>query len=153
MRNLRKQIILVFLISISFSQNDIYRSVEDVKEEWSGYTSFQKEEMISFCDFLFNEGHYERSLIACFQFLYRYPEDQLKPVVLYYIAKSYEGMENYVLARRYYNRVMKIEDDNSISYKASKYRETYSYLMENNIGKVKEITEGKEDPYFLILSI
>lgn len=149
MRNIAKYIVLITTALLIGQEN--YRSVDQIKSEWSEHTTYQRDEMISFCDFLFNEGHYERSLIACFQFLYRYPEDQLKPVVLYYIAKSYEAMGNYTLARRYYNRVMKIEDDNSISYKASKYRETYSYLMENNIGKVQEITEGKEDPYFLIL--
>ncbi len=149
MRNIIKYI-LIIIATLLFGQES-YRSVDQIKLEWNEHTSYQRDEMISFCDFLFNEGHYERSLIACFQFLYRYPEDQLKPVILYYIAKSYEAMENYPLARRYYNRVMKIENDNSISHKASKYRETYCFLMENNISKVQEITEGKEDPYFLML--
>ena len=149
MRNIIKYIVII-IATLLFGQEN-YRSVDQIKLEWNEHTSYQRDEMISFCDFLFNEGHYERSLIACFQFLYRYPEDQLKPVILYYIAKSYEAMENYPLARRYYNRVMKIENDNSISHKASKYRETYCFLMENNISKVQEITEGKEDPYFLML--
>ena len=149
MRNIIKYIVII-IATLLFGQEN-YRSVDQIKLEWNEHTSYQRDEMISFCDFLFNEGHYERSLIACFQFLYRYPEDQLKPVILYYIAKSYEAMENYPLARRYYNRVMKIENDNSISHKASKYREAYCFLMENNISKVQEITEGKEDPYFLIL--
>ena len=88
MRNLRKQIIFVFLSSVLLSQQDIYRSVEDVKEEWTGYTSFQKEEMLSFCDFLFNEGHYERCLLSSFQLLYKFPNDPVIPAVNYYHLRT-----------------------------------------------------------------
>ena len=45
-----------------YTQSDVYRSIDDIKS-WENYTSYQKEEMLSFCDFLFNEGHYERCLI------------------------------------------------------------------------------------------
>ena len=56
-----------------------YRSIEQIQSEWGDYTKVQRDEMISFCDFLFKEGYYERCLISSFQFLYRLPDDPIKP--------------------------------------------------------------------------
>jgi len=142
--------ILLFQICNLFGQEN-YRSVDDIKIEWGEHTNYQRDEMLSFIDFLFNEGYYERCLVSSFQFLYKLPDDPQKPAVLYLIARSYEGMKNYTLARRYYNRVMNIEPETSIAYKASKYRETYAYLMEGNNKAVLINTEGSDDPYDLIL--
>jgi tetratricopeptide (TPR) repeat protein len=141
---------LFFALSISFGQQT-YRSADQVELEWEGYTKFQRDEMVSFCDFLFNEGYYERCLISSFQFLYRLPDDPVKPALLHLIAKSYEEMGNYSLARRYYNRVVDIEVSNSIAYKSAKYREIYCYLMEGDIASVKLKTDSSKDPYFLTL--
>ena len=142
--------ILIFQICILFGQEN-YRSVDDIKNEWNEHTNYQRDEMLSFIDFLFNEEYYERCLVSSFQFLYKLPDDPQKPVILYLIGRSYEGMENYALARRYYNRVMNIESKTSIAYKASKYRETYSYLMEGDNKSVLINTEGSDDPYDLTL--
>ena len=142
--------LLVFQICSLFGQEN-YRSVDDIKNEWGEHTNYQRDEMLSFIDFLFSEKYYERCLISSFQFLYKLPEDPHKPAILYFIARCYEGMENYTLARRYYNRVMKIEPETSIAYKASKYRETYSYLMEGDNKSVLINTEGSDDPYDLTL--
>ena len=142
--------ILIFQICILFGQEN-YRSVDDIKNEWGEHTNYQRDEMLSFIDFLFNEEYYERCLVSCFQFLYKLPEDPQKPAILYLIARSYEGMENYNLARRYYKRVMNIEPETSVAYKASKYRETYSYLMEGDNKSVLINTEGSDDPYDLTL--
>ena len=121
MRRSNTYIILLLICFISAQEN--YRSVEQIETEWGEHTTYQRDEMLSFCDFLFNEEYYERCLVSCFQFLYRLPDDPLRPAIIYLIARSYEGMGNYSLARRYYNRVMKIESENSVAYKASKYRE------------------------------
>ena len=121
MRKSNTYIILLLLCFVSAQEN--YRSVDQIQTEWADHTNYQRDEMLSFCDFLYNEGYYERCLISCFQFLYRLPDDPLRPAILYLIARSYEGMEKYSLARRYYNRVMKIEPENSMAHKASKYRE------------------------------
>ena len=149
MRRSNTYIILLLICFISAQEN--YRSVEQIETEWGEHTTYQRDEMLSFCDFLFNEEYYERCLISCFQFLYRLPDDPRRPAILYLIARSYEGMGNYSLARRYYNRVMKIESENSVAYKASKYRETYSFLMQENIEAVLINTDGSDDPYFLTL--
>ena len=146
-----KSILYLFLVlSMSFSQQ-AYRSADQIELEWEGYTKFQRDEMASFCDFLFNEGYYERCLISSFQFLYRLPDDPVKPALLHLIARSYEEMGNYFLARRYYNRVVDIESSNSIAYKSAKYREIYCYLMEGDIASVKLKTDSTKDPYFLTL--
>jgi tetratricopeptide (TPR) repeat protein len=147
---LKSILYLFFVLSMSFSQQT-YRSADQVGLEWEGYTKFQRDEMVSFCDFLFNEGYYERCLISSFQFLYRLPDDPVKPALLHLIARSYEEMGNYSLARRYYNRVVDIEAPNSIAYKSAKYREVYCYLMEGDIALVKLKTDLSKDPYFLTL--
>ena len=149
MRNLRKQFIFVFLFSILFSQNDIYRSVEDVQEEWSGYTSFQKEEMISFCDFLFNEGYYERCLLSSFQLLYKFPNDPTIPTVNYYIARCYEEMENFELAQKYYKKVIDTNQKGSVVYRAAKYRGHYTNLLSGDLDILLDDTQKTEDPYLL----
>jgi len=149
MRRLYMYIILLLVSFLSAQEN--YRSVDQIESEWSNHTNYQRDEMLAFCDFLFSEGHYERCLVSSFQFLYRLPDDPLKPAVLYLIARSYENMGNYLLARRYYNRVMQLELESSIAYKASKYREIYSFLMEGDSESVLKNTEGSEDPYHLTL--
>jgi hypothetical protein len=42
-----------------------YHSVEEIEREWEEYTSFQRDELLSFCDFLFQEEYYERTILAC----------------------------------------------------------------------------------------
>ena len=149
MRKSNTYIILLLLCFVSAQEN--YRSVDQIQTEWADHTNYQRDEMLSFCDFLYNEGYYERCLISCFQFLYRLPDDPLRPAILYLIARSYEGMEKYSLARRYYNRVMKIEPENSMAHKASKYREIYSFLMEGDTKSVLKNTKGSNDPCYLTL--
>tara|TARA_X000000950_G_scaffold167077_1_gene204026 strand:+ start:2138 stop:3193 length:1056 start_codon:yes stop_codon:yes gene_type:complete len=128
-----------------------YRSVEQIESEWGDYTKFQRDEMISFCDFLFNEGYYERCLISSFQFLYRLPDDPIKPALLYLIARSYEQMGNYSLSKKYYNRVMDIEPKTSKAYKAANYRYLYCDLMQGNLQSVLNTTKNSSDPYYLML--
>ena len=149
MRNLRKRIIFAFLFSIVLCQNDIYRSVDEVQDEWSGYTSFQKEEMVSFCDFLFNEGHYERCLLSSFQLLYKFPHDPFIPTVNYYIARCYEEMENFVLAQRYYQKIIKDNDKTSVVFRAAKYRNQYTNLISGKTNDLLSGTQGTKDPYLL----
>jgi len=136
--------------SVLICQED-YRSIEQIESEWGYYTKFQRDEMISFCDFLFNEGYYERCLISSFQFLYRLPDDPVKPALLYLIARSYEEMQNYSLSKRYYNRVMDIEPKTSKAYQAAKYRYVYSDLMEGNLKDVFSATIKSNDPYLLVM--
>ena len=148
---MRKYLIYILLfLSIIYAQ-ERYRSSEQIELEWGDYTSSQRDEMLSFCDFLFDQGYYERCLISSFQFLYRLPDDPVKPVLLYFIARCYEEMQNYVLSRKYYQRVMDIELKTSKTYQAARYRSVYSYLLEGNLEDVFNSTLNSKDPYFLLL--
>ncbi len=134
----------------SFAQKDIYRDVESIKREWKGYTSYQKEEALSFCDFLFKEGHYERCLLNAFQALYKFPDDDVVSVLNYYIGRCYEEMINYKLANIYYEKVIKKEPRSSQGYKAAFYRSVYVKLMMNDLDGVLKITDSTiSDPYLL----
>ena len=149
MRNYRIHILFGILLSWGISQPDIYRSIEDVEKEWTGYTSFQKEEMISFCDFLFNEGYYERCLLTSFQIIYKFPNDPFIPTIQYYIARSYEEMGNYNLALSYYVKVKDQVDSGSSIYKAVEYRTNYINLISGELNELLDNTEATEDPYLL----
>ena len=118
MRNFRIQIVFCILLGLVVAQPDLYRSVEDIQTEWTGYTSFQKEEMVSFCDFLFNEGYYERCLLTSFQIIYKFPNDPNISIIKYYIARSYEEMGSYELAHSYYDQVKAVVEPGTTISKA-----------------------------------
>jgi len=121
--NILSSIFIFFGVAIA--QQSPYRSADDIKQEWVDHTSHQRGELVSFCDFLFQEGHYERCLLSCFQFMYRFPGDPIEPVILYHIARSYEEMENYDLALTYYKRSKDSVNKNTIVYSACQKREAY----------------------------
>ena len=149
MRNFRIQIVFIILLSWVIAQPELYRSVEDIKTEWTGYTSFQKEEMVSFCDFLFNEGYYERCLLTSFQIIYKFPNDPNISTIKYYIARSYEEMGNYDLAHSYYDQVKELEQPGSSIYKAVEYRKSYINLISGKADVLLENTKNTEDPYLM----
>ena len=150
MRTYYKQIIVLFLLGQSFAQKDIYRNVEAIEKEWKGYTSYQKEEALSFCDFLFKQGYYERCLVNAFQALYKFPDDEIVSVLNYYIGRCYEEMMNYKLANIYYQKVINKEAKDSQNYKAAFYRNVYVKLMMDDVDDVLKITDSsKTDPYLL----
>ena len=47
-----------------------YISPDDIKLEWENHTSFQRQELVNFAKFLYDEGFYERALISYFQYLF-----------------------------------------------------------------------------------
>ena len=150
MRIYYKQVIIFFLLAQLFAQKEIYRNVDAIEKEWKGYTSYQKQEALSFCDFLFKEGHYERCLINTFQALYKFPDDDIVSVLNYYIGRCYEEMANYSLANTYYQKVIKKEPRDSQGYKAAFYRSVYVKLMMDDVDGVLKITDSlKTDPYLL----
>ena len=150
MRTYYKQILILFLLGQSFAQKDIYRNSEAIEKEWKGYTSYQKEEALSFCDFLFKQGYYERCLLNAFQILYKFSDDDIVSVLNYYIGRCYEEMLNFKLANTYFQKVIKKEPKDSQSYKAAFYRSVYVKLMMDNVDDVLKITDSlKTDPYLL----
>ncbi|MBT3502688.1 MAG: tetratricopeptide repeat protein [Candidatus Marinimicrobia bacterium] len=148
MRNKLIHIFLAFSFSFVNSQQT-FQSVEKIKTGWNEYTSYQKDEIVSFCDFLFREGHYERCLLSSFQLLYKFPDDPISPVVHYYIARCYEEMENYDLAHRYYQLATQMGPKSSIVSVASNYRDLYISLIANESDDVLKKTKESKDPYYL----
>ena len=142
-------IVLLFFISISYSQN--YRNVDEIKNDWLEHTTFQKHELLSFCDFLFDGGHYERALLSLFQYLYKFPSDSLEVPVLYYVARSYDLSGNPPLANRYYDEVINLTDENDRVYQASYYRKLIIQYHQGDYDTILEDTKNETDPYLIIL--
>ena len=133
-----------------FSQNT-YRSVEEIESEWGGYASYQKDEMLSFCEFLFKEKHYERCLLSFFQLLLKLENDPIIPIVNYYIGRCYEELESYSLALKYYKQVLNMDEDDTPLYKAAYYRYMHTRFLNGDSDKLIEETINTKDPYLLII--
>ncbi len=149
LRQPRVIIIFLFFVCIICGQN--FRSVDDIKDDWKNYTTFQKHELLSFCDFLIDEGHYERSLLSLFQYLYKFPGDSLELPVLYHIARSYDLSGNPVLANRYYDQVINLSEENFRVSKAAKYRKLIMKYYQEDYESVLEETDNSTDPYMITL--
>ena len=72
MKNLKIFIIIIF-IQILYSQSN-YKTVENLEKQWGDYTTYQKEELLSFIDFLFQQKEYEKCILAAFRYNFLYPE-------------------------------------------------------------------------------
>ena len=138
------------MLGMTIAQQSTYRSTDEIKYEWTEYTDYQRDEMVSFCDFLYQEKYYERCLLTCFQFMYRFPQDPIEPIILYHIARCYEEMENYDLAVKFYKRSRIKVENNSIVYKASYNRENYVYLKNKDYEQLFSIQELDSNPYLLV---
>ncbi len=125
-------------------------SQDDIKAEWQNYTSFQRQELVNFANFLFDEQFYERALLIYFQFLYKYPSDELEMAAYFKIGKCYELMGNWDLAENYYNRIIKESPSGSIASNAAKYQLSYVALQIGNYETIIEKTSQSLDPYDLI---
>jgi tetratricopeptide (TPR) repeat protein len=143
--------ICTLLVGVSLISAQEYRSPNEVVQEWQNYTHFQKQEMISFGNFLYDEGFYDRALLTFFQYLYRYPGDSLEPVVYYYIARCYELTGSPALAEAYYERLLNRVDSTSVAYRAANYRVLALQLAQGNVEEVFTRTTNTEDPYLLVI--
>ena len=76
------RVIIAFLFFICITHGQNYRTVDEIRGNWQDHTAFQKHELLSFCDFLIDGGHYERALLSLFQYLYKFPGDSLEVPVL-----------------------------------------------------------------------
>ena len=147
----KPRIIIVLLFSITISYSQDYRNVDEIKDDWQEHTTFQKHELLSFCDFLISDGHYERALLSLFQYLYKFPSDTLEVPILYYIARSYDLSRNPILANRYYDEVINLTDENNRVHQAAYYRKLLIQYYKGNYDMVLEETENETDPYLIIL--
>ena len=146
----QKLLISLLIFSNLFSQIN-YRSIDEIESEWAGYASYQKEEMLTFCDFLFKEKHYERFLVSSFQLLLKLENDPIVPTIFYYIGRSYEELGSYILAERYYNKVLKMTDVQSKEYKAANYRLFHTYYLSGKFDEVLIKSSNLDDPYLQLI--
>ena len=75
-RMLRNFTVFIVAFNFLFAQKSS-TTIKEIECQWKVYTSFQKEELLNFSDFLFDEGYYERAMLAYFRYAFRYPEDPL----------------------------------------------------------------------------
>lgn len=127
-----------------------YISPDDIKSEWKNHTSFQRQELVNFANFLYDEGFYERALISYFQYLYRYPKDELEMATYFQIGKCYELLESWDLAKNYYKRIIDENPSKSVSKNAAQYQLLYISLVNKKYEKVIDSTINSKDPYELI---
>lgn len=125
-------------------------SPRQIEEDWKNYTSFQKNELLNFCDFLFDASYYERCVLASFRFIFLYPDDELVPLVHYRIARSYEESGSWDLALEYYSQVQTEMKANSSGYTSALHRTAYLELARENYDKVHEMASGNKDVYLTV---
>ena len=147
---MKLKLIIIFLSLGFLSAQQRYLSPDDVKVEWQNYTSFQRQELVNFATFLYDEEFYERALLVYFQFLYKYPGDELEMAAYFKIGKCYEMMENWDLAKNYYNRIIEKSPEGSVASNAANYQLHFISLEIEEYNKVIEKTSETTDPYNLI---
>lgn len=143
-----KIVSLVILFSITYGQSS-YNSVKDLEQKWENYTSYQKEELLSFMDFLFQEKKYDKCITAGFRYNFLYPEDTLIPEIYFFIARSYEELSDYNKALEFYKKSQNLLNINSSLFKSNQYRIAYVYLMLGNFNEVNKISKISKDPYLI----
>jgi len=149
LRQPRVIITFLFFVCVVCGQN--FRTVDDIKDDWQDHTAFQKHELLSFCDFLIDGGHYERALLSLFQYLYKFPGDSLEVPVVYHIARSYDLSGNPILANRYYDQVINLADENFRVSQAANYRKLIIKYYQEDYKSVLEETDNATDPYLITL--
>jgi len=142
--------LIILLVPFVLCSQESYRSVDEVKEEWQDYNHFQKQELVSFSNFLMTNGFYERALLGFFQYLYKYPGDSLEFAAYYQIAKSYENLGKPDLALSYYERILSDADPLSTAARAANYKKLYLIFKKGDYDRVIELTIDSEDPYELV---
>ncbi|MEE9166216.1 MAG: tetratricopeptide repeat protein [Candidatus Neomarinimicrobiota bacterium] len=105
---------------------------------------------MNFCDFLFDEGHFERSILACFRFVFLYPDDEQIPLVYYRIARSYEESGLLDLAIEYFQQVQGEVGPASSEFVSAQHRIAYIRLMDADYDAVHEIASEAIDPYLIV---
>ena len=72
---------------------------------------------MSFCDFLFKQGYYERCLVNAFKALYKFPDDEIVSVLNYYkLMQPLTTTEYNEVCKSYENFGSKLFDEMFIGY-------------------------------------
>ena len=147
---MKKLMIILFILPVQIFSQQKYLSKEDIKNEWSEYTSFQKSELINHSNLLFNEGKYEDALLNYFQFVYLYPNDQLINAAYFKIAKCYEKLKSWDLSINYYQKIISSSESGSVHYLSSNYQRLYSLFKIGQFENIIKSPNVSNDPYILV---
>lgn len=149
MRIALKTILFGLLIGLINGQ-DVYHSLDEIKEEWKDYTQFQRGELLNFCNFLYNAGYYDRAVVSLYQFLYRFPGDRMENVIYYKLGRSLEETGKWVEARQYYQDLLSRLDSNTVEFQAAQYHDLYLQYRLADYNDLKDRLQGSRDPYHLL---
>ncbi|NOZ76056.1 MAG: hypothetical protein GXO90_11910 [FCB group bacterium] len=150
MRTTQKFILTGLLISVIAGQ-DMYHSLDEIKKEWKDYTTYQRGELLNFCNFLYDSGYYDRAVVSLYQFLYRFPGDRMENVIYYKLGRSLEETGKWVEARRYFQDLLSRLDTNSVEFQAAQYHDLYlQYRLADYAGLLERLS-GSGDPYHLLM--
>lgn len=150
MNNTVKASLLILFISGALWAQDESPRVQSIRQGWEDHTSFQRKELISFINFLYDQEYYERARLALFEFLFLLPNDPLRGEAYYYIGDCYERNGQMDLALKYYGQALAESDSGSVVYTAALNRRTHAYLTGEDWDRVLELTAGSDDPYQLV---
>ncbi len=137
--------LLLLFSGLVFGQTPSF-AIQQHEKEWREYASFQRGELLSFCNFLYNEEHYDRALLGYFQFLFRFPGDSLEPAICFRIARCYQVTGATTLADDYFHRVRELAPPES-----ELQRIAWHYILNNQMeaahyDSVMLLTESSLDP-------
>jgi len=88
--------------------------------------------------------------LACFRYIFLYPDDESIPHIYYRIGRSYEESGIFNLAIEYFQRVQEELGPGSSEYTSAHYRITHLFLKSEDYSHVYELAGGREDPYLSV---
>lgn len=150
MRFLAKIVLISSIASLLVGQ-DLYHSLDEIKDEWKDYTHFQRGELLNFCNFLYDSGFYNRAVVSLYQFLYRFPGDRMENVIYYKLGRSLEETGKWVEARQYYRDLESTLDTKTVEYKAAQYHDFYLQYRLADYQNLISRLDSTRDPYHLLI--
>ncbi|RMF08832.1 MAG: tetratricopeptide repeat protein [Candidatus Neomarinimicrobiota bacterium] len=146
----RNIILLALLYGHLIWGQDFYHSLDEIQKEWKDYTTFQRAELLNFCNFLYESHYYDRAVISLYQFLYRFPGDRMEDVVYYKLARSLEETGKFVEARRYYRELLPTLDSATVTFQAARYHDLYLQYRLALYDTLVAQLRASRDPYDLL---
>lgn len=139
-------IIIIFWVNGLVGQSPNY-AIQQHERQWKEYTTFQRMELISYCDFLYEKEQYDRAILGMFQFLYLFPGDSLEAVITYRIANSYLATGKNDEAHDYYNRTLALTDSTADLHRLAWRRSLSILVAENRYDSVLTLLTTADDPF------
>ncbi|MBN2544101.1 tetratricopeptide repeat protein [bacterium] len=126
--------------------------------EKTDFPEFDRDKILLFADYLFNEGEYQRASVEYHRFNFGFPNDSRNQYSLFRIGLSNEKVKKYDKARKYYHNLIEKSTETkwvhsayyrtaSTYYEEQKWVETIFYIdslekAEGNLGGVFDYLRG-----------